>query len=154
MAGDRLRACYDQNPEPSVAEQLRAWPSPEVRFRCAGELDLARTLPAASRLRAGRGGRPRPHGGEGRRSHLLEIEVYLADGQLSVQWTYSPLRHRGDTISSLAEEFLAACCALVRTASRPRAGYTPSDFPLAGLDQRTLDQLVLMVEDGAEEGLE
>jgi amino acid adenylation domain-containing protein len=134
----------------AIKEQLRALPRrgdgsgahrallrPEVRFA------LARETPQLL------------VSGVPRRSHLLEVEARVTAGVVSVRWNYSALRFRRDTIEALAEEFLAALRALVAHCQSPSArGYTPSDFPLAGLDQRTLDQLVLMVEDGAEEGPE
>jgi non-ribosomal peptide synthase protein (TIGR01720 family) len=136
----------------AIKEQLRAsprqgsgfgadpaLPRPEVRFRAPSGLDRTRTQQS----------------GVLRRSHLLEIDACVAAGVVSVLWNYSTPRFRRETIEALAEEFLAALRALIAHCQSPAArGYTPSDFPLAGLDQRALDQLVLMVEDGAEEGPE
>jgi hypothetical protein len=114
---------------------LRGLPRPEVRFALACETPQPRRT------------------GVPRRSHLIEIDACVTAGVVSVRWTYTPLRFRRDTIEALADEFLAALRALLAHCQSPAArGYTPSDFPLAGLDQHALDQLVLMVEDGAEEG--
>jgi amino acid adenylation domain-containing protein len=117
------------------SDRLRALPRPEVRFALAGES-------------------PQPlRSGVPRRSYLLEVDANVTAGVVSVRWNYSAARFRRGTIEALAQEFLAALRALAAHCQSPAArGYTPSDFPLAGLDQRALDQLVLMVEDGAEEG--
>jgi hypothetical protein len=115
---------------------LQTVPRPEVRFRAPDDLNAAQPL----------------RSGAWRRSHLLEIDARVTASLVSVHWNYSPLRFRRDTIEALAEEFLAALRALVaHCQSRGARGYTPSDFPLAGLDQRALDHLVLMVEDCGEE---
>jgi non-ribosomal peptide synthase protein (TIGR01720 family) len=142
-------------PEPSVAQQLRELPAAEVRFRCADARALARAVPAASRFALAPDCPGPTRSGEGRRSHLVAVEGNVVQGLLQVRWTYDVNRFRRSTIEKVAEEFLAALRALAAHCLSPEArGYTPSDFPLAGLDQRTLDQLVLMVEDGAEEGLD
>jgi non-ribosomal peptide synthase protein (TIGR01720 family) len=138
----------------AIKEQLRAIPRQGIG---SGALQ---TVPRPEvRFRATAGSDPDPgqqfQSGVGRRSHLLEIDARVTAGVVSVQWNYRALRFRRDTIEALAEEFLAALRALVaHCQSRAAQGYTPSDFPLAGLDQRALDKLVLMVEDGAEEGPE
>jgi hypothetical protein len=61
-----------------------------------------------------------------------------------VRWTYSASLHRESTVAGLADGFLAAVRELVRHARTPEgaASYTPSDFPLAGLDQDDLLDLV------------
>lgn len=57
--------------------------------------------------------------------------------------TYSKNAHRSETISELAHSFLESLRAIIRhCCSTEAGGYTPSDFPLARLDQRELDQLL------------
>jgi non-ribosomal peptide synthase protein (TIGR01720 family) len=145
----------------AIKEQLRTRPRqgiggmsrPEVHFRLPARLDGS-VLESSGLALAPPTAQPMCRGVP-RRSHLLEIDTRVTAGVVSVCWTYTPLRFRRDTIEALAEEFLAALRALVAHCQSPAArGYTPSDFPLAGLDQHALDQLVLMVEDGAEEGPE
>jgi hypothetical protein len=132
---EQLRAIPRQGIGPG---RRRVAPRPEVRFRST----------------VGESSRPFQSAAP-RRSHLLEIEACVDAGVVSLHWTYSAARFRRGTIEALADEFLAALRALVAHCQSPAArGYTPSDFPLAGLDQDALDQLVLMVEDGAEEGPE
>ena len=78
------------------------------------------------------------------RSHLLEVTAGVSDGRLQVRWTYSASLHRESAVAGLADGFLAAVRELVRHARTPEsaASYTPSDFPLAGLDQDDLLDLV------------
>jgi non-ribosomal peptide synthase protein (TIGR01720 family) len=66
----------------------------------------------------------------------------MAD-RLQLDWTYSENIHRRATIERLAHSFVEALRALIRhRRSSEATGYTPSDFPEAGLDQRELDELL------------
>ena len=77
------------------------------------------------------------------RSHLLEINGMIADGSLTLTWTFSEAFHRRGTIEDLASRYENALRLLVAQ-SRSLAGpqHTPSDFPDSGLDQKALDSLV------------
>jgi non-ribosomal peptide synthase protein (TIGR01720 family) len=60
-----------------------------------------------------------------------------------VEWSYSANVHRHATIEALAKSFLEALRALIAHCQSPEAGgYTPSDFPVAGLSQSDLDDLM------------
>ncbi|MCZ7476254.1 non-ribosomal peptide synthetase [Micromonospora sp. WMMC273] len=78
---------------------------------------------------------------EGRRPYLLEITAYVADGRLWVGWTYATSCHAPQTVARLTEAFHAAVDELARGAVVGLAAASPSDFPLADLDQRHLDEL-------------
>jgi amino acid adenylation domain-containing protein/non-ribosomal peptide synthase protein (TIGR01720 family) len=74
------------------------------------------------------------------RSHELEIVAKVWQGQLQLVWHYSGERYQAATIAALAERYLRDLQALIAHCLSPAAGgYTPSDFPLAGLDQAALD---------------
>ncbi|HSF42931.1 MAG TPA: amino acid adenylation domain-containing protein, partial [Thermoanaerobaculia bacterium] len=131
-----LRDLGDERMEP-----LRRSPSPEVAFNYLGRFDD--TIDAAALLRPS--GRPAGPLRDPRqaRSHLLEIVGLVAGGRLQLTWSYSENLHRRSTIEALAASFVDHLQALVVhcTSSEVR-GYTPSDFPLAELDQETLDRLL------------
>ncbi|WP_316528802.1 non-ribosomal peptide synthase/polyketide synthase [Kitasatospora brasiliensis] len=75
--------------------------------------------------------------------HLLDVSAVVADGELELTWHYSDQVHQADTVRELAEAVTAALRAIVEHCASPGAGgRTPSDFPLAGLDQAALDRLV------------
>ncbi|HEX7242147.1 MAG TPA: amino acid adenylation domain-containing protein, partial [Longimicrobiaceae bacterium] len=122
-------------------EALAALPAAEVAFNYLGQVDggapegaaLALTLdPAGPALSPG-----------ARRAYLLEADALVEGGALRVRWRYSGAAHREETVRALAESFLAELRALVaHCASAGAGGYTPSDFPLAGLDQDALDRLL------------
>ncbi|MFD8495080.1 amino acid adenylation domain-containing protein [Amycolatopsis sp. NPDC059657] len=103
-------------------------PRPQVSFNYLGQLDTAIELaqdPAEVRV------------------HALEIVGLVKDGRLDFTWSYSANLHDAATVERLATEFAAQVAALVEHCLRPGAGgRTPSDFPLAGLDQSTVDRLV------------
>ncbi|HWX40369.1 MAG TPA: amino acid adenylation domain-containing protein [Blastocatellia bacterium] len=76
------------------------------------------------------------------REYLVEVTGLVSNKQLNVSITYSSNLHRPETIESLKDAMRAA---LVRLAERCRTSapsFTPSDFPLARIDQQTLDAMV------------
>ncbi|MGH3749808.1 MAG: condensation domain-containing protein, partial [Micromonosporaceae bacterium] len=77
------------------------------------------------------------------RVHVLDVVGRVERGCLEFSWAYSEQLHRHATVAWLAEEMLAALRDIVRHCAQPDAGgRTPSDFPLARLDQPTVDRLV------------
>ena len=128
-------------PDPETRTALQNQPRPGVVFNYLGQVDaltgdasLFRTTDASS------GPAIDP---ELKRTHLLEITAIVEGGQLTVAWTYSPHFHTERTVARLARRFLDHLSELIRYCAQPGLqGYTPSDFPLAGLDQSTLDRLL------------
>ncbi|MCP4663921.1 MAG: non-ribosomal peptide synthetase, partial [bacterium] len=116
-----------------TAGRLRELEPPRVLFNYLGQLDVA--LPPTSALRPAVESAGSTITREGLRRYLLEINGGVADGCLRLTWTYSENLHHRTTIEDWAERFLAALRTLIRHCLSPEAGgYTPSDFPLAGLD--------------------
>jgi non-ribosomal peptide synthase protein (TIGR01720 family) len=77
------------------------------------------------------------------RPHLLEINAMVTDGCLTVTWTFSEAVHSRSTIDDLASRYEHALRSLVEAArATTTKQYTPSDFPAAGLDQKSLDALL------------
>jgi amino acid adenylation domain-containing protein len=84
------------------------------------------------------------------RSHLLEVNGGVEGGRLRMAWTYSRNLHERSTIERVAGDFLTSLRGLIEHCRSAEAGgCTPSDFPLAGLDQAALDRLV-----GTDRGIE
>ncbi|TCO54193.1 non-ribosomal peptide synthase/polyketide synthase [Actinocrispum wychmicini] len=113
---------------------------PPVAFNYLGQFDW----PSGDGLiQAVSGGLELTADPEATRPHLLEV-VGRVDGDcLEFTWFYSDQRHRPDTVRRLADEMLAALHAIIRHCRQPGVGgRTPSDFPLARLDQTTVDRLV------------
>ena len=80
---------------------------------------------------------------EGERSYLMRCQRRRSPAaRLEVMWTYSGKVHDEATIVALAERYLEVLTELIEHCCAPGAGgYTPSDFPLSGLDQKALDML-------------
>ena len=77
------------------------------------------------------------------RRHPLDVIGRVEQGALELLWEYSPSAYRPERVRELAEAMAAALRGIVVHCARPDAGgRTPSDFPLAGLDQAELDRVV------------
>ncbi|MBV2155356.1 non-ribosomal peptide synthase/polyketide synthase [Kitasatospora sp. SUK 42] len=126
------------SPDPA-ARALRDVPLPQVSFNYHGQWtaptggDFAPAGPAPGRDLAP--GEPL--------DHLLDVTAVVADGELELTWHYSDQVHETATVRALAEATTAALTAIVEHCARPGAGgRTPSDYPLAGLDQAGVDRIV------------
>jgi amino acid adenylation domain-containing protein/non-ribosomal peptide synthase protein (TIGR01720 family) len=74
------------------------------------------------------------------RQNLIEIIGLVRQGELRFDLEYSTAIHHRETLERLAGELVAALEQIVEHCARPDAGgCTPSDFPLAGLDQSGVD---------------
>ncbi|MFF3306090.1 non-ribosomal peptide synthase/polyketide synthase [Streptomyces sp. NPDC002952] len=120
---------------------LAAGPMPGVSFNYLGRFDwsadegvLVRSVP---------GGLDGAEAPEQVRPHLLDVIARVEDDRLEVTWHYSAAVHHRDTVEGLAEGMLRALGDLVAHCSGPGAGgRTPSDFPLADVDQAAVDRVV------------
>ncbi len=77
------------------------------------------------------------------RPHLIDVLGRVTDRRLEFTWSYSRAAHRPETVARLAEETAEELRRIVAHCAGPGAGgRTPSDFPLAALDQAAVDRLV------------
>ncbi|MGH8773264.1 MAG: condensation domain-containing protein, partial [Burkholderiales bacterium] len=126
--------------EAKVCAALQALPPPEISFNYLGQLD--QVLSESSLFRPARESSGPAHSPLGRRPHLLEVNGWVTEGRLHLQWSYSERVHRRATVERLAQGFLEALEALIVHCQSPEAGgFTPSDFPLARLEAQTLNRL-------------
>lgn len=87
-----------------------------------------------------------PYDPAGPRPHLIEIDGGVMGGQLGLGWSYSENLFAEDTIVAFADAYMAALRDLIAHCLSPEAGgYTSSDFPLADIDQSTLDKVLTKV---------
>ena len=123
---------------PATQAALAAAPAPTISFNYLGQFD--QTFPAAGDVQPAREpigpavapANPRPH--------AIEVVGLVHDGQLQLRWTFAPAVHARATIAGVAAQVEAALTALVAHCQTPGVGaYTPSDFPLAPVDQAALD---------------
>ncbi|MDH6228214.1 amino acid adenylation domain-containing protein/non-ribosomal peptide synthase protein (TIGR01720 family) [Streptomyces sp. MJP52] len=125
------------SPDPA-ARVLREIPLPEVSFTYHGQWetpgsgDFAQTRQAPGREIAA----------DEPLDHLLDVSAAVTDGTLEITWHYSEEVHEERTVRRLADGMTAALAAIAGHCARPDAGgRTPSDFPLARLDQAGVDRL-------------
>ncbi|MFC1431719.1 non-ribosomal peptide synthase/polyketide synthase [Streptacidiphilus sp. N1-3] len=147
----------------SVKEQLRAVPErglgygalrhlaggeglvgdagPGISFNYLGRFDWSDD--GAALVRAVPGGLGGAEAPESARPYLLDVVARVEDDQLEISWHYSAGRHHERTVSGLAADTLRALEEIVAHCALPDAGgCTPSDFPLARLDQAAVDRVV------------
>jgi non-ribosomal peptide synthase protein (TIGR01720 family) len=118
-------------------------PAPEVSFNYLGRLDGALGEGAPFRLAPEAPG-PLRHPGAPR-AHPLEVNAYLLDGELRTVWSYDRLRYRRGEVAALAEAALAVVRELAageEAGGEDGSALDPTDFPHAGLDDRSLERLV------------
>jgi amino acid adenylation domain-containing protein/non-ribosomal peptide synthase protein (TIGR01720 family) len=124
-----------------IRERLGELPEPEVAFNYLGQFDQVIASDGRwtwSGVSGGANRHPR-----GKQPYLVAINARVMEGVLQVRWSYSEAVHRRETIERLADDYLAALLAIIRHCQSPEAGgYTPSDFPLAGLSQKDLEKLL------------
>ncbi|TMM29727.1 MAG: amino acid adenylation domain-containing protein, partial [Actinobacteria bacterium] len=145
----------------SVKEQLRAVPGrgigygalryladtaglvqhPQVSFNYLGQFDWA--VDGGGLFREVLGGLGADADPADVRPHLLDVVGRVERGSLEFCWFYSGQVHEQSTVRRLAEQLTGELRAIIGYCARPGAGgRTPSDFPLARLDQATVDRLV------------
>ncbi|GGN03906.1 hypothetical protein GCM10011609_48810 [Lentzea pudingi] len=144
----------------SVKEQLRAVPGGGIGYgalRYLGDAITAEQAPEVSfnylgQMHAGTGnsrlfGTRLPVEGAERapgqvRPQLVEINSVVSEGRLDLHFTYSSHLHDEATIRKLADRFAEALKEIIAHCALPESrGRTPSDFPLANLDQSAVDLL-------------
>ena len=134
------------NPRLALNAHLVQQPSPEVTFNYLGQFvadDTSTNLFTPAREAAGPEISP-----ENRRAHLLEVLGSVTDGQLRFIWVYCPAMHDQATIERLAQRFVDALRAIIAHCTSPDAGgATPSDFPLAQLNARTLSKFAAQLDE-------
>ncbi|GAA0613078.1 non-ribosomal peptide synthase/polyketide synthase [Streptomyces crystallinus] len=120
--------------------RLAAAPMPGISFNYLGRFDWSADDAALVRaVPGGLGGADAP---ESERPHLLDVIARVEDGHLRISWYYSRARHHESTVTALADAMLHALEEVLAHCARPDAGgRTPSDFPLARLDQSAVDRL-------------
>jgi amino acid adenylation domain-containing protein/non-ribosomal peptide synthase protein (TIGR01720 family) len=125
----------------TISTQLEKLPQAQVSFNYLGQLDQVFSDesmpfvltndpvgPSRSKL--------------GRRKHLIEVDGEVRDSRLQIEWVYSNELHAQQTIEVVAESFIKRLRKLIEhCVLREVREYTPSDFPLARLNERQLAQI-------------
>ena len=124
-----------------ATEGLAPAAEPEIGFNYLGQFDQLTSGDAM--LQTSHGYRGHEQSPADIRAHLLDIHSVITGGRLQVSLIYSENLHTRPTIEELAENVLAELRALANFCQHnaPTA-YSPADFPLARLDQATLDRII------------
>jgi non-ribosomal peptide synthase protein (TIGR01720 family) len=110
-----------------ISQNPISLPDAEVSFNYFGQFD--QVLPESSLFALSGESVGQPFSPFGNRSYLIEINGFVAGGQLRMDWTYSEEIHRRSTVENLAQWFAEALRAIARASQEPEAvGCTPSDF--------------------------
>ncbi|MYU62909.1 non-ribosomal peptide synthetase, partial [Streptomyces sp. SID69] len=119
---------------------LRADRLPPISFNYLGQWDGTTTPDGLVRDRLPALGHD--HAPDEPRPYLLDVVGMVEDGHLDFTWIFSGEVFDRSTVERVAGEHVAALRALVDHCLDPAAGgATPSDFPLAGLDQVAVDRI-------------
>jgi non-ribosomal peptide synthase protein (TIGR01720 family) len=82
------------------------------------------------------------HSPKQKRRQILETNCVVINGRLEIAWTYNQNLHAGKDVGALAAEYTAALKDVIAHCQSDLAGgRTPSDFPLARLEQSAIDSL-------------
>ncbi|HLV44289.1 MAG TPA: condensation domain-containing protein, partial [Aggregatilineales bacterium] len=128
-----------------VRARLANVPQPQIAFNYLGQFD--QMLGGANGDANSFGPAPEPRGPErdpnGLRRYLIEINGGVSQGCLRLEWTYSRALYQQETIERVARAFIDTLRGIIEHSRAPEAAsLTPSDFPLADLDQKKLDKLL------------
>ena len=119
--------------------QLQELPPAQVSFNYLGQLDQIFSDGAFSLTNDPVG---QSRGQLGKRNYLIEIDGAVRDGRLELEWVYSNELHTSRTIEAVAGSFIRKLRRLIEhCVLREVREYTPSDFPLAHLNERQLAQI-------------
>ena len=129
------------NQDAETRANLQALAAPAISFNYLGQFnEFAMNAPFLGIAKEARG---MEISSTANRRHLLEITGLVIDGKLQLGWIYSTNVHQRSTIEDLAQNLLEALQSIIGHCLAPGAGgYTPSDFPLAPIDQQTLDRIL------------
>ncbi|MEH2051408.1 amino acid adenylation domain-containing protein [Nostoc sp.] len=134
-----------------VTQLLRALPQAEVSFNYLGQLDLV--LPEASLFKLAQESTEPARSPQGIRKYLLEVNSFVVEGQLRLEWTYSEAIHQQFTIEKLAHSSLEVLRSLIiHSQSSHASSYTPSDFAefqWSQWSQADLDEMTRAIGEGS-----
>ncbi len=124
--------------------------SPAISFNYLGQLDLGEFEKAQDFRRIAS---PAANQSDlNSRVHEIDINCWVEDDRLQMEWTHSPRHQQSQTIDQLAHQFVTNLETLIALcSSRQDVDYTPSDFGLVQLDQTALDAVLAQVSFAGEQ---
>ncbi|MET0403432.1 MAG: amino acid adenylation domain-containing protein, partial [Cystobacter sp.] len=130
------------SPDEVLVARLGRLPRAEVAFNYLGQMD--HVLPAGAPLTLASEFVGPTQDARARRPHRLVVNAIVSGGSLRVSWTYGAGLYRPETVEALSRGFFESLRALLGRCTEESgvSVLSPSDFPLASLDQRALDALL------------
>ncbi|CDL85988.1 non-ribosomal peptide synthetase [Xenorhabdus cabanillasii] len=131
---------YSRYTQTSTNNQLPVIPAADICFNYLGQFTRAfHQAPLQGVVDIGLAHR---HAADNARSYALEVDCYIDEGQLQIEWTYNHQCYQHETIDRLAMAMKEQIIRLTEHCmAQTQTTYTPSDFPLARLNAGTLRQL-------------
>ncbi|MEH2243333.1 amino acid adenylation domain-containing protein [Nostoc sp.] len=128
----------------TIITQMQTFPPAQVRFNYLGQFDQVMSASSFFKLISQNSGTNRS--ARAQRPYLLDINGFVLEGKLQLEWTYSEEIYQKATIEQLAQGWVKALRSLINHCQSAEAGgYTPSDFAKAKLNQKDLDQLLAKI---------
>lgn len=118
--------------------RLAAIPHAEILFNYLGQLDSPRGADGWQVLSETLG---HERSSRQNRTHLLEIDAYINDGQLSLRFEFSRQIFHENTVATFATRFLNEVRNVTNYSHSGDPNYSPSDFPLIRMTQQELDEI-------------
>jgi len=127
-----------------INARFQALPQAEMSFNYLGQLDG--NLSASEWFVVLHEENETSRSANGLRRYLIEIDGWISEDQLCFRFSYSKNLHRRATIQRLAEAFVASLRDIIaHSQALPEESFSPSDFPLAKLDQRKFNQVTALL---------
>ena len=77
------------------------------------------------------------------RTNIIDINSLISDGELVISFSYSKNLHKKETIENLANSYIIELQNIIEHCIQQEyRGYTPSDFPLANINQEELNNIL------------
>ncbi len=129
-----------------IRQQLAAQPQPEILFNYLGvarhdERESVPIQPIAANI-------GQLYGPQNERVHLIDVNARVTAGRLTARWQFAPAYFQKSTIETVAGTFTEELAKIIDHCMEIEQGqHTPSDFPLANLQQDDLDSLSDLLAD-------
>ena len=129
-----------------IRQDLRELPQAEISFNYLEVEDPV--IPESSWLKLATEDSGMPTAGKNQRPYALEVTAVMSGKRLRVDFRYSKALHRQESIERIAGRYMETLRELIAHCRNEQAGgYTPSDFPLAKMSAKDLDELASLLEE-------
>lgn len=128
------------SPNTDIRAALTAMPTPLVTFNYLGKVDSDENVGwfKLDQLSVGT-----PRSPDNFRTHGLDIDAHIADGELHIEWTYASAHFDATSVERLSAGFSETLGALLQSLeAAPEHAATAADFPLAQLRNDELARIL------------